>query len=445
MKPILWILRGAKDSRNLLLSKISESDFFYTNVQLNCFMDSTSSNQNTSLKSEITFLKFSQKIADLFAFVRLWKYRERGISFLIRAHAFFSFPWERENFKNAEHNGNANQSLKVTFLVRFFALSIPFKFLSLTFNLCTILEKYRNSRYLRGYKVVVIPYEGRMDGFFDLLVALVNLCKINSFAIQSNWDNLSSKNFFYSSPTYFGVWGKQSSSHLTIFQRKPLINAIVLGNPRRLTEINQQNRSCFNQTLSRYSPSDSLVIFAGHGVGTSDAFILQAILDCKKQIGLEFNLLYRPHPFARHKIDAKALAQFECEGVKVSEETVVHENNIFIEKMQSSSLLISQMSTLCIEALELGIPVCVPTFSNVESDFSYRKAVDSLSHFVGVSLIPGLCIADSEFNLREAIQTSLTERISVGDVEWICTRKNFAEELISSLERMLNTNLDMVS
>ena len=437
MKSGLWILLGDKDVRNFKLSNVEDKAFFKDHFSTSYFANQSVRGLIKKTENEISLLRISKVVADLFAFVRLWKFRDRGISFLIRAESFFSFPWEKSLFRDAEHNGSSKQNLKITAFVRLFSLLPFFWLLQKVFGLFSLIEKRRNSEFLRNFKLVVIPYEGRLDGTFDLTLEICKLNGVKTFAIQSNWDNLSSKNFIFSSPDYFGVWGKQSESHLKVIQRKPSVPTVILGNPRRIFPVEVIRTKQPNQTKGRESTKDSLVIFAGHGVGDSDNFILQAIVDARNDLDIAFHIMYRPHPFARSKMGVEGLRLLRSQSIDVVEELTPEDNKHFIEKLRSSSLLISQMSTLCIEALEFGVPVCIPTFSNIVSDFGFEQAVNSLTHYSGVLLIPGVKVANSHSDLAAQIKQSLLEDPLTGSVDWICSQLNFADELIKKLEEIL--------
>ena len=426
-----------KDSRNFKLSNVEDKAFFKDHFSISYFTNQSVKGLIKETENEISFLRISKMVADLFAFVRLWKFRDRGISFLIRAESFFSFPWEESLFRDAEHNGSSKQNLKITAFVRLFSLPLFFWLLQKAFGLFSLIEKRRNSEFLRNFKLVVIPYEGRLDGAFDLTLEICKLIGVKTFAIQSNWDNLSSKNFIFSSPDYFGIWGKQSESHLKVIQRKPSVPTVLLGNPRRIFPVKVIQTKQPNQTKSRESTKDSVVIFAGHGVGNSDNFILQAIVDARNDLDLDFHIIYRPHPFARSKMGVEGLRLLKSQSIDVVEELTPGDNKYFIEKLRSSSLLISQMSTLCIEALEFGVPVCIPTLSNIISDFGFEQAVNSLTHYSGVLLIPGVKVANTRSELAAQIKHSLLEVPLIGSVDWICAQLNFADELIKKLEEIL--------
>ena len=443
MKSGLWILLGEKDVRNFKLSNVEDRAFFKDHFSTSYLANQSVRGLIKIKKNEISFLRISKMVADLFALVRLWKFRDRGISFLIRAESFFSFPWEESLFRDAEHNGSSKQNLKITAFVRLFSLPLFFWLLQKVFGLFSLIEKRRNSDFLTNFKLVVIPYEGRLDGTFDLTLEICKLHGVKTFAIQSNWDNLSSKNFIFSSPDYFGVWGKQSESHLKVLQRKPSVPTVLLGNPRRIFPVKVSQTKQPNKTRSHEYTKDSLVIFAGHGVGDSDNFILQAIVDARNDLNLTFHIIYRPHPFARSKMDVEGLRVLKSESIDVVEERTPGDNKYFMEKLRSSSLLISQMSTLCIEALEFGVPVCIPTFSNIVSNFGFEQAVNSLTHYSGVLLIPGVKAANTRSDLAAQIKHSLLEDSLIGGVDWICSQLNFADELMKKLEEILldNSNL----
>lgn len=423
--------------RNFKLSNVEDKSFFKDHFSISYLTDKPVKGLTKSTANEISFLRLSKMAADLFAFVRLWKFRDRGISFLIRAETFFSLPWEKSLFRDAEHNGPSKQNLKVTAFVRLFSLPVFFWLLQKAFGLFALIEKRRNSEFLRNFKLVVIPYEGRLDGAFDLTLEICKLNGVKTFAIQSNWDNLSSKNFIFSSPDYFGVWGKQSESHLKVIQRKPSVPTVLLGNPRRIFPIKVSQTKSPNQTKGRESTRNSLVVFAGHGVGDSDSFILQAIVNARNDLDLAFHIMYRPHPFARNRMGVEGLRLLKSQSIDVVEELTPESNKNFVEKLRSSSLLISQMSTLCIEALEFGVPVCIPTFSNIVSNFGFEQAVNSLTHYSGVLLIPGIKIANTHSDLAAQIKHSLLEDPVIGSVDWICSQLNFADELMMKLEEIL--------
>ena len=95
MKSGLWILLGDKDVRNFKLSNVEDKAFFKDHFSTSYFANQSVRGLIKKTENEISLLRISKVVADLFAFVRLWKFRDRGISFLIRAESFFSFPWEK--------------------------------------------------------------------------------------------------------------------------------------------------------------------------------------------------------------------------------------------------------------------------------------------------------------------------------------------------------------
>jgi hypothetical protein len=132
--------------------------------------------------------------------------------------------------------------------------------------------------------------------------------------------------------------------------------------------------------------------------------------------------------------------EFDNELILVEEEDLEN-NKLFFNFFNDASVLVSQMSTLCIESLAIGTPVIIPTFSAYRGAFNFEQAVNSLPHFVGVTLISGVSLARHETDLRNHIIKSIMNRISPGSVEWFCSDVTFSDEIVVALQEILDTEI----
>ncbi len=438
MTQILWLLRLPRDLRDIKLSGVGETQIFKEKVSLNYIEDKLVSEDFVIAKTGIVLNYFSKQVANLFAFCRLWRNRERTILYYIRANSFFSLPWENPLFYDTVINGKSSSNLKIALIVRFWALAFPFWILERAFVGITYLEYLRNYRFMRQFKILVMPYQGLLDGQFDLLLSLAKSTGLITFVIQSNWDNFCTKNFLYSNPTFFGVWGEQSKYHLLTIQRKTNCSIVLLGNPRRRSAPLSHNEKSYRQRrLLSVDPKS--VVFAGHGAVDFDFQYLQCLIEIRKQLASNFTIVYRPHPFARFKLDNAQLTFLSKNNITIVDENSGISSDNFFATLKESSILISQMSTLCIESLEMGVPVSVPTFLTSGSSFGFEESVNSAPHFSGLRVITGLSVAPDKQALLKQIFSALNTEVITGDTEWICSSANFADTLNSKLDEILNS------
>lgn len=426
---VLYILNSKKDVRDLYLSGLLK---IKPEIELICQGSETARTGTLHLERPFLILEefnfVSKKIASMFSICRLWRYKDRSRSHFIRAISIYGWPKQRNRIGKPLHNGLENHaSTLFSFVIRCFAAQPFFSIIKFLFNFMAQIER-RKFRYLGNAHVLVIPYLGELDGRFDLIVKIFRKMGVKVISFQANWDSLSSKNFIYSEPDFFGVWGEQSLSQLKTIQRFNFSQGVILGNPRAL-EVSAANKS----------PKQSVkkIIFAGDGIGLEDLNILTRIAALPSK---DVQIIYRPHPFVRNPIPQDFLVQTFGNRLKILSETTPEDNLSFIQNLQSADLLVSQLSTLCIEALSLKVPVCVPLFASADYRFGYREAFQELNHFTGLRLVPELFPVFSQDDLNATIERVLTSKFSFdSNLQWVCVDRQFSEELLSLLDNLMSS------
>jgi hypothetical protein len=366
------------------------------------------------------FFLFSERIAYFFSMCRLWRFRERTPSHRIRATALIGPTRIAQRYKSANNGSEQGLPRPFSLLVRAFSHYPLYTILERLFLFCAYLERKKFNSLPR---LAITAYLGELSGKFDLLVQSLKYSGVKVIAFQSNWDNLSSKNFIYAEPEIFAVWGEQSKAHLEIIQDLSQTNVEIVGSPR--FREHKFIREGIHQIEYKRNSRKKIVVFASNGAHfATDLLILKQLNELSPE---QFEIYFKPHPFARSKPHFK---EFEAAKgfVNVFDDTDYID---FVHLVKDANVLVSQLSTLCLESLILRTPVIIPLFSTTnEFKINYEGAFNYLTHFNGIHTINEVRLARNSDDLIGLISKVVQSQDRFDyRIEWFCKISDFSEEL----------------
>lgn len=366
---------------------------------------------------------FLSRLGTLFAASNLWRNRFRSRAHFFRA--ICTYGKKKDRVRNStmilyESNG---WSAAKRFFVRFLAYS-PTR--SLWPKLRNFLVKlFLNKRFekskidIGNLLYVMIPYSGLLSPEFDDLVTYLESKGIASVGIQENWDNLASKTFISTEPTYFLVWGEQSKAHLRSIQNKLVTKSFIIGSPRLRPYFSEDSFGNESNIID-LSP---YVLVTGTGDGIDDEFILRTVINTISTNShlSHMGLVYRPHPFTRHPISGNFLLELKANGVVVDSGEAAKAVFHHCVLVKNAALVINQFSTILLEALCANVKVLLPTFVAREVSYDYSSAIDEWHHFMGLKLVPNvnLSLSPKEFATDFLRATNNTFEDSRSVISWM--------------------------
>jgi hypothetical protein len=308
-----------------------------------------------------------------------------------------------------------------------------------------ILSRTSWKEIFKNSDLLIVPYGGYISPHFGLGIYLAKRLNIPTLAIQENWDNLSSKCFLLDEPDFFGVWGEQSSSHLRAIHKLDFCKIVVVGSPR--SRIFLKANSISSRPTIRDEDGVQIPIGApfllvtGTGDGIDDEMLLR---DCSLALQSihkpDLLIVYRPHPYARLQQNFGSIKSIHTNLIiDYSKEFGHHE---LIDLLRNAQLVVNHFSTLALESLMVGTPVCLPTYLGRPASYRYDRFINETQHYIGIKLIEGLEAPDSLDDLTAVFWKYLTTQVkseTSSKVSWICHKGDFAVEITNLVNRIMES------
>ena len=268
-------------------------------------------------------------------------------------------------------------------------------------------------------EVVLIFSGGAFSGVENILLGKSRRLGIKTALVIDNWDNLSSKSLFTSSPNALGVWGpNMHRDALEIHSMSPRIVSHVGSARFRPNERpSPQSRPAF-------------VLFAGSGKPLFNE--LTALIDLRlmldrKQLST-LNIIYRPHPMSRVNQNSIVDVIEKLERVELdSSFSGPLESNFYksepLEELENlcrlATFIIAPLSSIIVEGLSLGTPVVSLNWTrNPNADLPLSE----YTHFLELREVRGFFPVTS----WEELESQLTDVIACKG------EKNLVPEILPS-------------
>ena len=235
-------------------------------------------------------------------------------------------------------------------------------------------------------EVVLIFSGGAFSGVENILLGKSRRLGIETALVIDNWDNLSSKSLFTSSPNALGVWGpNMHRDALEIHSMSPrIVRHVGSARFRPNERPSPQSRPAF-------------ILFAGSGKPLFDE--LTALIDLRLMLDRNqlstLRIIYRPHPMSRVNQNSMADVIEKLERVELdSSFSGPLESNFYksepLEELENlcklASFIIAPLSSIIVEGLSLGTPV---VSLNWTSDPSDDLPLSEYTHFLELREVRG--------------------------------------------------------
>ncbi len=213
-------------------------------------------------------------------------------------------------------------------------------------------------------EVVLIFSGGAFSGVENILLGKSRRLGIKTALVIDNWDNLSSKSLFTSSPNALGVWGPNM-----------LRDALEIHsmNPRIVRHVG----SARFRPNERPSPQSrpAFVLFAGSGKPLFNE--LTSLIDLRSMLDRNqlstLRIIYRPHPMSRvnQKLIADVIEKLERVELDSSFSGPLESNFYKSEPLEElenlctfATFIVAPLSSIIVEGLSLGTPVVSLNWTN---------------------------------------------------------------------------------
>jgi hypothetical protein len=286
-------------------------------------------------------------------------------------------------------------------------------------------------------EAILIFSGGAFSGVENVLLGKSRKLGIKSVLVIDNWDNLSSKSLFTSSPNALGVWGPNMHRNaLEIHSMSPRIVSHVGSARFRPNERpSPQSRPAF-------------VLFAGSGKPLFNE--LTALIDLRLMLDRNqlstLRIIYRPHPMSRinHNSIADVIEKLERVELDTSFSGPLESNFYKSEPLEElenlcklASFIVAPLSSIIVEGLSLGTPV---VSLNWKSYPSADLPLSEYTHFLELREVRGFFPVTSweelESRLIEIINCKGEQNLVPEILPSFNTR--YADRVVSLVEELMD-------
>jgi hypothetical protein len=388
-------------------------------------------------------LNFTYRLGSLLYSSLLWKKKHVAKSYYRRA--IYNYASKKVRLKNVypttsklDNSGHEFYRLLVR-LISIKFIYTPLYALRKFYINFYFTRLFDNSRIdLQEINAVFVPFSGLISPMFDDLINFFNFKGIKTIAIQDNWDNLSSKTFINSNPSYVCVWGEQSAAHVTNFHAMKGSEIVVTGSARLAPYYsNLKKFKKYRQIPVELSPiiKRKYILFIGTGDGVDDNAILHKVIN-SVNLKRNFQIVYRPHPFTRIEIEDLKLKELKKLGViidmNLKSSQVYHHCGL----VMNADLIITQLSSVIVEGLLCNQKILIPCFVYRKVNYDYTDAINTYPHLVGLAAIPNIFISKHVNNFAHDLQFALhsPKFMSSNSANWFAAKLETNKKLLKLFE-----------
>lgn len=315
--------------------------------------------------------------------------------------------------------------------------------------------------------LVVIP-TSFLDTFCNDVLWACEVEGIASLALQSGWDNVSSKGVIHHKPTYLGCWGEQSRLHAKEIQNVPKLSTISLGAPHyEFLKPGSAERSAEVRLSLGVRPGEKLILFGGSFRQFDETAAVRQLDDMiEKGVLGQVRVVYRPHPWRaerKHEDDffktdwkhvvfdpdmEERYRRARAEPGYIKREVPMFDMAYLADLLSAVDAVISPMSTLLIEALLMKRPTLAIAFG--DGKHAHNPSVTSrMTHFADLRDRPGLqwCFDQADYAdaLKKLLGSGATKRhdqVRERLLDWVVTTRSgtYADRLAHFCTTTVNPN-----
>ena len=265
-----------------------------------------------------------------------------------------------------------------TFLSLFLAAFSTPKFDKILRSLANLWPSLQNRIVKSKPDLILIFTGGAFTGVENVALSYAAKLSIKSVLVVDNWDNLSSKSIFWSSPTAIGVWGEN-----------------MLANAREIHKMNSKIVRFVGS--ARFRPNERVlpelnedfILFAGSGKPLINE--PKAVLEVRKILDTmdlkKVKLIYRPHPMSNIDIERAKDSFSKYRNIEFDNSFSDNLKENFYqsgplehleELCAAATFVIAPLSSIIVESLSIGTPV---VSFNWRDQGGFEKPLNEYTHF----------------------------------------------------------------
>ena len=320
-------------------------------------------------------------------------------------------------------------------------------------------------RVIRDFEPDVIIHPSVLEGVFISDLALITSERnIPFITLMNSWDNPSTKAQAVKTPDWLCVWGKQTKKHAVEFMGMPPDRVNIMGAAQfeayRCAPSKTKEALCCEMGVD---PAKKLILYAGSSKSVNEMKHLMLLEEVVQSGDLNnCHIVFRPHPWRapaegeadfynihwRHVSMDPAMKDFynspkNKRSTNINLTDYMDTHNI----LSATDLLISNMSTIILEAALHGKPVlCMISDKDMEHNNFLNMAVNSL-YFKELlekidvprcrdeERIGNYCQQQLELGQAPAFAITQCEKarffVDMGDMPYSIKLRNFINDILS--------------
>lgn len=253
-------------------------------------------------------------------------------------------------------------------------------------------------------QIILLP-SASYDGLTFEIIGIAKKKKIPTCLLVDNWDNLTSKTVFTRKPDYLVVWGNQAVEAAVRIHSMERSRVFSLGTPRFIEYMNRENLDLTSPYKFKY------ILFAGIAAPFDELSTLKKLEEIIDQKGLDIKIVYRPHPWRKHRKCADTFFGYDFKHIVIDEQAKLYYkrdemdefNDIYMPELSyypkllaNMEFMICPLSTMMIEGLLFGKKVFVPVyddgihFTNPKNLLARHEHFREIDKFKNIYLIENL-------------------------------------------------------
>jgi hypothetical protein len=350
--------------------------------------------------------------------INMWKFRKKSTSFEFR---FFS---------------RLKKRLKIIYKI----LSLPIIYHLVQYY---FLHKAKDpALYELVEKInpalILIPSSG-YDGLSFELIEIAKKKGIKSCMLIDNWDNLSSKTIFTRKPDFMTVWGKQAREDAKRIHDMKDEQIFELGTPRFINYNPQKTKGLTSPYPFRYA------LFAGNALPFDELSALRAIDKIISDKNLDIKIVYRPHPWRKHRKSADTFFGYDFKNVIIDEQAKTYYkrdemdeyNDIYMPDLNYYPRLLSNMefmicplSTMIIEGLFFNKNVAVLIYDDGIHLTNPKACYKYYEHFRGIDKLKNILLIDDINSIKDIFELKPAVASRGPELDYFITPRVFDYPLV---------------
>ena len=236
----------------------------------------------------------------------------------------------------------------------------------------------------KKFDAIILPSSG-IDPMAIKLDKIAKIVTAKKIVIINNWDNISSKGFFWYKPDLLGVWGSQMFQHAQQIQSIPKKNISIVGAPQYQKYFNLREKKIKSPFKFKY------FLFVGPALPFDELKVLEQldfILENNKNFK-GFKIVYRPHPHQHPRECNNNFFNFNFKNIILDpqaknyyqkKKTFYPNLKYYPSLLKNAKLVLAPLSTMLLESIIFRKKILVIAHSDNYHYTTPKRNLENLEH-----------------------------------------------------------------